>query len=253
MLASHRRLALWTVALGALAFAPGPAHAARPSAGPEPAPPASEGPTVAVLYFDYSGEDDSLAVLRKGLTQMLVSDLTALGGLRVVERERLEEVLAELELSKSRKIDPATAARLGKLLGARYLVMGSYFELLGTLRADARVVEVETGRIVGSFGGHGKPGEFLEVEQKLGRSLGEALTATLALPPEPHEPQPKTAARRRPKPPKRLATKTAVRYSKALDAKDKGDLKEARKELEATLAEQPDFQLATAELDRLIQ
>lgn len=211
-----------------------------------------EGPTVAVLYFDYAGESEELAALRKGLAQMLVSDLSGVAGIRVVERERLQAVLAELELQKSRKIDPRTAAKIGKLLGAKYLVLGSYFELMGTLRTDARVVDVETGRVIRSFGVHGKPEDFLELEQKLGASVGEALTAQADVKPQPEEVR-CTAAATRPKAPKRLAMETAIRYSQALDAKDGGDVTGAKKELEAVVAEQPDFQLALTALDRLMQ
>jgi TolB-like protein len=260
----HRHVArltaalLATLSLSAAAAEPEPTPAAPPAdqvvALPDPSPTdaTATGPTVAVLYFDYSGESEEMEVLRKGLAQMLVSDLSGLSGLRVVERERLEAVLAELELQKSRKIDPTTAAKIGKLLGARYLVLGSYFELMGTLRADARVVEVETGRILRSFGVHGKPGDFLELEQKLGVQIGEVLTARADVKPEPPEVR-RTAQARRPKPPTRLSTTTAVRYSRALDAKDKGDVATAKKELAAVVAEQPDFQLASAALDRLIQ
>ncbi|MCA9553768.1 MAG: hypothetical protein KC933_27250, partial [Myxococcales bacterium] len=124
---------------------------------PPPAP-----PTVAVMYFDYQGKDEEMALLRKGLAQMLISDLPAGDAYTLVERDRLQDVLDELELSKSVKVDPATAQKVGKLLGARYLVLGGYFDLMGTLRVDARVVRVETGEVVRSVGAHGKPDDFLE-------------------------------------------------------------------------------------------
>src|SRR3954462_15487681 len=103
-------------------------------------------PTVAILYFDYSGKDPEMGVLKKGLAQMLISDLSGMESVRLVERDRLEEVLAELKLGQTTKIDPQSAAKVGKLLGARYMVLGGYFDLMQTLRADARVVEVETGK-----------------------------------------------------------------------------------------------------------
>lgn len=200
-------------------------------------------PTVAVLYFDYAGKDGELAVLRKGLAEMLISDLSALDGIRLVERDRLEEILGELKLQQSTKIDPATAARVGKLLGARYMVLGGYFELMHTLRADARVVEVETGRVLKSTGAQGKPDDFLAVEQQLSAELAKILTTkTSRMPAAP-----------RVEPPARLATRTAVKYSRALDAKDHGDKTTAKKELQAVLQEQPDFKLATLDMDRLIQ
>src|ERR1044071_4604383 len=75
------------------------------------AAPAAPKPPVAVLYFDYSGKDDQLGLLRKGLAQMMISDLSAVDAIQLVERDRLEEILAELKLGQSHKIDPASAAK----------------------------------------------------------------------------------------------------------------------------------------------
>jgi len=204
-------------------------------------------PTVAILYFDYQGKTDELGMLRKGLAQMLVSDLAGGPSFAVVERERLEEVLAEQKLSRSASFDAATAARIGRLLGARFLVLGGFFDLAGTLRVDARVVEVETGKVVKSVGAGGTLDDFLAVEQKVSSDLRAILEARL--------PPPAAAPRRvaPPKPPARLPASTATRYSRALDAKDRGDRDAARAGLTAVLKEQPDFVLASIELDRLVR
>ncbi len=217
------------------------------------AAPTDQRPTVAVLYFDYSGKDADMAVLKKGLAQMLISDLSSVDGIRLVERDRLEEILAELKLAQSGKIDPATAAKVGKLLGARYMVLGGYFDLMDTLRADARVVEVETGKVLQSTGASGKPQDFLGVEQKLSEAIGKILAQKAiaqAASAAADEAAKKTAP---PKPPAQLKVKTALRYSKALDAKDRGDKATAKKELAEVVKEQPDFRLARLDIDKLIQ
>jgi TolB-like protein len=230
---------------------------------------ADQRPTVAVLYFDYSGKDPEMAVLKKGLAQMLISDLSSLDQVRLVERDRLEEILAELKLGQSAKIDPQSAAKVGKLLGARYMVLGGYFDLMETLRADARVVEVETGKVIQSTGASGKAQDFLTVEQQLSGALAKILAEkTSPLPREPGKVEkpiapPKVPMQKggiegsktavRPAPPKALTIKTAVKYSKALHAIDRGDKEGAKKELQAVVKEQPDFRLATLDMDRLIQ
>jgi TolB-like protein len=210
---------------------------------------APEPPTVAVLYFDYSGKTAELEVLKKGLAQMLISDLSQSERIRLVERDRLEAVLAELDLGKSKKVDPATAAKIGKLLGARYLVLGGYFDLMDALRVDARVVEVETGRVVKSVGGQGLRDEFLELEQRLARDLalvleGELPAKTTA---PPATPAPKSGK------PAKLKLGTAVKYSQALDAKDRKDKKAAATAMKEVVREQPDFSLAQLELADLVQ
>jgi TolB-like protein len=203
-------------------------------------------PTVAVLYFDYTGKDAELEVLRKGLAQMLISDLSATDAIRVVERDRLEDVLGELKLQGSAKIDPQSAVKLGKLLGARYLVLGGYFDLQGVLRVDARIVEVETGRVLKSFGANAKPGDFLPVEQKVAGDLGGWFAAGLPRPAAP-------VGKKPPRPPAALKTRTAVKYAEALAVLDAGDRKKAKEALTQVLKEQPDFALASLDLDRLMK
>lgn len=242
------------LALAALAVAAAPARAAAPAEAPKP--------TVAVLYMDYTGKDESLQVLKKGLAQMLISDLSSLETVRIVERERLQDIMEELKLGTTAKIDPATANKLGKLLGAKYIVVGGFFDLAGTMRIDARVVEVETGRVLKSIGANDKQDAFFEIEQKLVAGLSavltsEAVTAPVAPPARVDRPidpghvdPPKPPSRPHPK---GLKTKTAVRYGQALDFMDQGKKDEAKKELQAVVAEQPDFALAGADLQRLMQ
>ena len=83
-----------------------------------PAARAQSKPTVAILYFDYDGSSEEMGFLRKGLTQMLVTDLSGhpavVPRVEIVERTRLQDVLAELDLERSRAIRqrlPALANR----------------------------------------------------------------------------------------------------------------------------------------------
>ncbi len=236
--------------LAALALAGAPQVARAKDAKP---------PTLAVLYFDYSGKDEELGLLRKGLAQMLLSDLSGAQGIRLVERERLEDVLSELKLGQKAAFDAKTAAKVGKLLGAQHMVLGSYFSLGGVLRADARIVEVETGRVLRSAGANGKPDDFLSVEQKLKDAILDFIASGLPAAPAPAAPEKggegaEGAARHaRVLPPAQLRVHTAVRYGKALEAADLGKKEEAKAELAAVLKEQPDFKLAALDLDKLMK
>ena len=59
------------------------------------------------------------------ITGELVEEAERLGTFRVVERERLFEVLAEQDLGRDGRVDPATAAEVGRILGADLLLMGA--------------------------------------------------------------------------------------------------------------------------------
>ena len=131
--------------------------------------------TVAVMYFESSGNPE-LEMLRVGLAQMMITNLQGTEGTAIVERTRLQEILAELELSRSDMVDPEVAARVGRLLGAQRMVLGSYFELLGTLTLNARVVEVETGVILASEMVSGEKQTFPILQANLSDALRPALT-----------------------------------------------------------------------------
>ena len=90
----------------------------------------SSRPTVAVLDLDFgsvqqwwSGNWD----IGKGVADLLVDELVNDGSFRVIERKRLDAILAEQNFSNSERADPdaASVAKIGKALGVKYLIVGS--------------------------------------------------------------------------------------------------------------------------------
>jgi TolB-like protein len=206
------------------------------------APAAAPKPALAILFFDYTGKDEALAPLREGLAQMLISDFSAGGQVRVVERARLKALLEEQKLGQSGQVDPASAARVGKLLGARFLVLGSFFDLKNVLRIDARVVEVETGKIIRSVGTNGAADDFWTLEKNLAQKLGEVLESNL-----PAFIRPAAVA------PPKVKSKTIATYGRALRALDAGRRAEAKQLLDQVVTEAPQFSLAKTDLNALLQ
>jgi curli biogenesis system outer membrane secretion channel CsgG len=69
---------------------------------------------------------------------------------QVVEREKLLLTIEELNLGTSEVVDERTRLRLGRLVGARWMVFGGY-QIVGKLmRLELRKVDVETGVVVKS-------------------------------------------------------------------------------------------------------
>jgi curli biogenesis system outer membrane secretion channel CsgG len=122
--------------------------------------------TLAVLYFQNSG-GPAYDALKVGMAQMLINDLVGTEDVTVVERTELQAILDELELGHSGMVDPDTAARVGKLLGAEWMAMGTYFELGGTLYVQSRIVRVETGEILHAFSVNDQATAFMELETEL--------------------------------------------------------------------------------------
>ena len=87
---------------------------------------------------------------------------TSLAGNRditLVERARLTEVARQQRLAMSGVVETATAAKAGKLVGARYFILGAVSRFGALLVATARLVDVESGRVLASFEQTSKQGE----------------------------------------------------------------------------------------------
>lgn len=69
-------------------------------------------------------------------------------GATVVEREQLLLALKELHLGTMDLVDESTRLRLGRLVGARWMVFGGYQTVGTKMRIDLRLVQVETGRVL---------------------------------------------------------------------------------------------------------
>lgn len=94
--------------------------------------------SVCVLYFISQSEDPKWRPLQKGLAEMLSTDLAVSPELTVVERLRLNMLMQELKMNPAGVSSEENAPRMGKLLGARTLIKGSYLitpELKMTLDA----------------------------------------------------------------------------------------------------------------------
>jgi curli biogenesis system outer membrane secretion channel CsgG len=59
---------------------------------------------------------------------VFVTELVKSGKFRVVEREQLQALMQEKNLSLSGDVDPSTAVKIGKLLGVNYLLTGAVTE-----------------------------------------------------------------------------------------------------------------------------
>src|SRR2546422_9575601 len=79
--------------------------------------------TLAVLPLVIAG-DSSFQPLSRGLAELLTTDLALIRTLRLLERLQIRAVLDELKLAESQRVDPVTAARVGRRLRAGRLWRG---------------------------------------------------------------------------------------------------------------------------------
>lgn len=196
--------------------------------------------TLAVSYFDVNATDPELLVLKKGLADMLISDLSVVKGLQLVEREKLNGALDELKLAKSPFVDPASAVKLGKGLSATHMLTGSLTAFKGKLRISARVFDVQTSAVLQGKDVEGEVADFFALEKE----LVELLVAALELKPDVKE----KAALRRSQTESLPALKS---YARGLDQLDQGDQAAARESFLAAREADPSWQRVKAAIDGL--
>ena len=136
-------------------------------------------PGVGILLFDnggsYGQEAEDFQALEVGLQQMLIGDMAGNSGMRLVERGRLQELLQEQDLGAAGRVDANTAAQIGRLIGARYMIMGSFVDWYGDFRLDARVVDVETSEIIKTDRARGSREELFDILGELADNIPSGL------------------------------------------------------------------------------
>ena len=121
-------------------------------------------PRVAVMDFENKARYGGWR-LGRGAADMLTTEMVKLGTMDMFEREHLSSILKEQNLGASGRVDPNTAARIGKIIGVQYIITGAVTEygrskaggggrgvLVGktsySSTVDIRIVDAVSGRIV---------------------------------------------------------------------------------------------------------
>src|SRR5262249_23827358 len=194
---------------------------------------------IAVMEFTSAAKDPELEPLGKGLQSMLTTDLANVQSLKVVERERLKDVQAELKLGRGQGFDPATAAKIGKLAGASHLFVGSFTVVGEAMRLDGRLIAVGSGEVLFGEQIAGEKALFFELEQKLVQKVIAVLGVKL-------QPKEKAALAR----PHTADFQAFKKFSDGIQAFDDGRLEEAVKALNEATAIDKDFKLASLTLEQ---
>lgn len=206
-------------------------------AAPLGAQPADTRPTLAVLYLTNGAMVDhaSYAPLSKGMAEMLITELSQNSGVRVVERDRLQTLLEEQNLQGGNQVDKATAVKLGNILGARHMLMGSFVvDQRQNMRIDVRAVNTETSAIDYVQTVSGKADRLLELVIELGAKVNAGLKL----------PALKTASATTPASKNPNQFKALLAMSQALEAEDTRDFDQARTLYQSAIALNPDFDRA---------
>ncbi|MCH6547401.1 MAG: hypothetical protein IH798_03040 [Gemmatimonadetes bacterium] len=212
------------------------------------APPVAQGqdtrPGIGVWILEnggsYGQDAEDFEALRVGLQQILMTELARNPAMRVVERSQLNALIAEQDLGAAGRVDPETAARVGRIVGAKFMVLGGFVDWFGDFRLDARIVDCETTEIIVAIGLRERREELYQLIVDLtGR-----LTNDVNLPSLDIEAELEEQARE-------IPVDALTLFSRAVFFEDRGDSERAKEFYTRARNVFPDYTEATERLQQL--
>jgi len=160
--------------------------------------------TLGIMYFDnniLSQDHDSLDRLRMGVVGALITELSKVQNLAVVERDKIDELRKEIEMQwQGDGFDQQTVQKFGKLLGAQALCFGQFMDKpegwdsggcslpfwhkgsgKDDIRIDARIVVVETGAVLKAEEVTGQKQDLFKLIKLLGVGIADRLETNLGV------------------------------------------------------------------------
>jgi tetratricopeptide (TPR) repeat protein len=187
--------------------------------------------TVAVFYFKDASPDSSFRHLQKAMATMMIADLSQVSALQVLERFRVQFLLAEMQLGQTGIVEETTAPRYGNLLGAENLIVGTMEP--GSLRVKTSVASTSKKDVIGSIAVGSQVEEFYILQKEIVYNILKLLRVKFTSLEEMKFSQYHTKS-----------LKAVTYFGQGLEALDVGNWREARQFFDRAVKEDPSFKLA---------
>ncbi|MDY7033303.1 MAG: tetratricopeptide repeat protein [Thermodesulfobacteriota bacterium] len=187
--------------------------------------------SVAVTYYQDLSPDRSLRAFQKGLAAMVITNLSNVESIEVVERLRMHALLQEIELAGTGIVSDTAAPRVGRLLGAENIIIGSLDT--GSIRATTTVVSVSEDGILSTNVISVEKENFYELPAMITKEVIKAIGGQLSSSEEDAISEPYTKV-----------YEAFIRFGEAIDALDSGNWQKSNELLEKAITADPGFSLA---------
>lgn len=202
----------------------------------------SQQTSFAVVPFEsqqsFGLDQESLGALGGGIAQILASDLSRSPGGSAAPRSSTADAINSQDLGKAARIDAATAARIGKMVGARYVIMGNFVDYYGKFRLNVRVVDAQSGAIIKGISNEDPKMQERDQMYLITQTIAQRILQELKLPPTTATPAVVPGA-------------AVIAFSLGLQAEDAGNKAKAASLYERALQSAPDFPEAKDALQRV--
>jgi hypothetical protein len=187
-------------------------------------------------------ERTALNPLSSGVPELILIELSRNPTIRTVEPARLHRVLASQKLDQPGRIDAETASRIGRILGAQWMIHGNFTsDGRGTIRIAAYMVDVATGQVEHTANAEGKQASLAALIGQISEHLGHDM----------HLAELPRDSKRAREITQKASYQTTLLFAKAIEARDAGRVQQAITMLQQLLADEPEYEPAKNELTRL--
>jgi len=128
-------------------------------------------PLIAVFTLEDLRASDDTKGLGEDIAASITDGLAKVESVKVVERKELKKILDEIGLTMTGAVDETTALRVGKLLGANRLALGSFMKFGDKVRINVRLIKTETGEVLCTARVTGSFDNIFELEEDLVKQM----------------------------------------------------------------------------------
>lgn len=195
---------------------------------------------ISVNDFTVTSANPELKPLGKGFSELIAYEVKKSPKVRLVEREKRNELFKEMELSMTGAVDEKDQVKAGKILACDYIVFGEIVDMAGSLMLSLRMTKVESGEVVWrkQLTEPGKNYPYISaffakdilttLKLDVDKSIDDSITSKKA-----------------------MNENAVVKLAKGIDAYDRHDTAKAKEELAAARTLDPENQVVKAFINKL--
>ena len=186
---------------------------------------------IAVFSYLDTSPDSRFKHLERAMATLIITDLSQVKSIKVVERLKIQCLLMEAKLGESGIVQPGTAPHAARLLGAENLITGTLGP--GSMQAKTSLASTSKRAVVSAFSVSTEPDKFYTLEKEIVYHVVNLLKVPLTA-----EENSKINA---------YHTKNLIAvtyFGQGLEAMDTGKWDEARRFFTQAVVEDPGFELA---------
>lgn len=196
---------------------------------------------ITVSDFQVQSANPAYKFLGKGFAEFVSIELLKSDAIELIEREKRLEAIREIELSQTGLVDEKAQIEAGKLLTAEYIVLGSIYDINNQLSITVRIIETRSTRVIWQDKVTGKLAQYDSVSAQIAARILTKLN--LVVPAAVRAKQESVAEK---------AEGVPLKFSTAIDAVDRNETDEARKQLDQAKQLDPRNDAIVAYLRKLV-